>query len=128
MANVIFANIKTMENTLKELSDLPFNWNGNNAEPFAKEVLTRAQIVLDYFNGFVYLKMFPTAQQSIQFEFQNSNKNYLEIEVFTDKILGFATIGKEERTFEISEIEDTKDVVSIFLHPDEIKFNEYFKL
>lgn len=80
--NVILNDAKRNESIkiLKEIQQLQKNWNGNNAEPFSQDIISEANklIMLLNFQPSIY----PTANDSIQFEFENSNDDYLELELF----------------------------------------------
>ena len=71
-------------NTFKDLLTLEDNWNDNGAKAFSKELIRKAQ--------FFYCKLskkpliFPTAFESVQLEYEDDNGNYLEMEVYNDRI------------------------------------------
>ena len=78
-------------NRLKSFLRLGQNWNNHNANPFSDELVEKAFNILtslDYSP-----EIFPTGRNSIQFEFGKKNEDYLEFEVFDDKILHFSMIN-----------------------------------
>lgn len=85
---------------LRSFLDLEYNWNDNGADPFSHNLISYAQsLVLDLIRQ---PDVFPTARQSIQFEYENENNDYLEIEIFKDKMEIYIELnGFEDREFEI---------------------------
>lgn len=70
-------------NKLKEISLFHENWNGYGAQPLSTLVLKRAEEVV---RG-VYLqpRLFPTADNTIQMEYESSDDAYLEIQITSGK-------------------------------------------
>lgn len=67
---------------LKEIRGLPENWNENGAVAFSPELIDR---VTELIKSLAYQPdIFPTAEESIQLEFENSKGDYLEFELFED--------------------------------------------
>ena len=87
---------------LKEISSLKYNWNGNGATPFSSKFIDRIRIILNYIE--IQPEIFPTACNSIQFEYDGPNNSYLELEIREDKkeisIFKINRVG-EEREFSI---------------------------
>lgn len=87
-------------NTILSFKKFAYDWNGNGAEPFSENIIQKA---LDFINS-SELKyqpnVFPTARQSIQLEYEKSNGDYLEIEIFEDKYSAYSEIGNEETEYE----------------------------
>lgn len=75
-----------MSNTVDDLRNLEYNWDGYGAESIPCTVCDRAQKFVDLFQGAELLEIFPTARKSIQLEFE-VNKLYFEIEVFEDRYI-----------------------------------------
>lgn len=67
---------------LDEISKLKDDWNKNGAKGFSEEIIDNMKkILLDlYFQPEIY----PTANESIQFEYENNRGDYLEFELFED--------------------------------------------
>ena len=65
---------------LLEIQQLQNNWNGNGANSFSQDLLARARRIV--MTSFIQASIFPTARDSIQFEYENDIGDYLEIEVF----------------------------------------------
>lgn len=86
---------------IKAISKLEKNWNGNGADRFSKKLIKVAYEIID--NLEMQPEIFPTARDSIQLEYENSSKDYLEFEIFKDKIKMFSykNDGSEETTKDI---------------------------
>lgn len=72
--------------SLKALADIALlrdNWNGNGAKAFSNDILAHCKALITQLN--VSPDVYPTAEESIQFEWEKSNGDYLEIEFFEDK-------------------------------------------
>lgn len=69
----------------KEISDLKDNWNDNNAKKFSPELISIVKNILE--NIVEQPEIFPTANNSIQMEYELIDNSYLEFEIFEDKII-----------------------------------------
>lgn len=79
---------KELYNNLKKLkgiSDLKDNWNDNNAKKFPPELISIVKNILE--NIAEQPEIFPTANNSIQMEYELIDNSYLEFEIFEDKII-----------------------------------------
>lgn len=79
---------KELYNNLKKLkgiSDLKDNWNDNNAKKFSPELISIVKNILE--NIIEQPEIFPTANNSIQMEYELIDNSYLEFEIFEDKII-----------------------------------------
>lgn len=91
-------------NKIKKIEKLEYNWNRNKANPIPKKVIENSKTLLDYLIYFPFIT--PTANQSIQFEYQ-TEKEYLEIEIFQDRFELFKIYedkSERERTYPLSEM------------------------
>lgn len=73
-------NLRTLENIQKLEND----WNGYGAESFPTDVISLSRdivMILDY-----QPEIFPTGRQTVQMEYELSDRSYLEIEVYEEKI------------------------------------------
>ena len=70
--------------SLDEISKLEDNWNGNGASKFSSELIDKCKYLLSKLHEDP--EIFPTACGSIQFEFEDKNGNYLEFEIYEDKV------------------------------------------
>lgn len=69
---------------LKEIELLENNWNNHNSLPFSKSLIDKATNILKKLK--YEPEIFPTACNSIQFEYEKEDGEYLEFEVFDDYI------------------------------------------
>ena len=72
------ANLRVMN----EIAGLKDGWNGNGADAFSSELTNRCSGILRRLE--VQPDVFPTGEDSIQFEWEKDDGSYLEMEVFED--------------------------------------------
>lgn len=73
-----------MHKRLIDFRSLTNNWNGNGARPFSEKLIKKSS---DIFYMLPFKPdVFPTARNSIQFEYEKTNGAYLEFEIFEDHI------------------------------------------
>jgi len=67
---------------IDEIKNLKDNWNENGALAFSNEIIDKVKsLVLSLtFQPYIY----PTANESIQFEYENERGDYIEFELFED--------------------------------------------
>ena len=99
-------------NKLHEYSQLEYNWNDNRAEPFEKELINLAWKKINELE--IQPDVFPTACDSIQFEYEKENEDYLEFEIYTDRIEVFRIIGENKEGFDLPIDEDLNKIVNEF--------------
>lgn len=81
---------------LDEIAGFPDDWNGYGAEQIKAEIISDAYHFLEYVYSLSdFVSVFPTARQSIQFEFEDNNK-YCEAEIFVDRISIYSEKEDEE--------------------------------
>lgn len=80
---------------LKDISALEYNWNGNDAVPFSKALIDKTSSLLMELD--VQPEIFPTADNSIQFEFEGDNDSYLEFQIYESSIADVFCIDKDGR-------------------------------
>lgn len=98
---------------LVEIEQLQNNWNGNNASSFSEQLLSTARQII--MKSLIQGNIFPTARDSIQFEYENNIGDYLEIEAFENgRIKMFSFTHDGTPTTEDIAIEDINEVVSEF--------------
>lgn len=103
----LLSNIKKVKGFL----DLAQNWNDNNASPF-KPILVSS--VLDLLLSiYKQPETFPTSRGSIQFEYEKENGDYLEFEIFEDKIQMFYMDEYEREKEEEIAIHNTQKINKI---------------
>jgi len=96
-------------NNLKKIDKLKSDWNLNCAKPFKNKLIGKCAnilITLPY-----QPEVFPTARESIQFEYEKPNGHYLEFEIFENDITVLEEFP-DGRMFEY-EIDSIKEIVEI---------------
>jgi hypothetical protein len=79
-----FERLDSNKEKLNNFRSLEFNWNYADAFPFTKTLIDKVESILEHLT--VQPKIFPTGRQSIQFEYEKSNGDYLEFEIFEDLV------------------------------------------
>ncbi len=79
---------------LESYKTLPHNWNYNEAEPFSGEIVEKVIRIIKKLKS--QPQIFPTGRMSIQLEYEKDNGDYLEFEIFEDKILTYNELGGKE--------------------------------
>lgn len=77
---------------LNEIKSLKRNWNGNNAKPIPRKIINKTKFLL--INLDRQPQIFPTANDSIQIEYDGENKSYLELQVTKKNTLSFYKVDK----------------------------------
>lgn len=67
---------------LGEIESLQSNWNGNGADAFSKEIISKARELICSLS--IQPIILPTGRDSIQMEYENQKGDYLELELFED--------------------------------------------
>ena len=78
-------------NRLGSFLNLKQNWNNNNAKPFTNKLISKALNILNSLD--MPPEIFPTGRDSIQFEYEKDNGDYLEFEIYANKILSLIVIN-----------------------------------
>jgi hypothetical protein len=113
--------IKSLE-ILESFRKLEKDWNGYNADPIPTESIDNALDFLDYLkeniNDLIYPEIYPTAQDSVQFEWSGKNEEYLEFEFFPSKV---------DALLEIKSDSGSDKIYSEFIIPNKPIGLEYIK-
>ena len=94
---IINEDILSNMNKLSEISKLQSNWNGNGALPFSKALIDKVRSILLTLP--IQPEVFPTADNSIQLEYDGKNKSYLEFQIYEDadtEIFCVDQLGREK--------------------------------
>ena len=73
---------------IREIEELQYNWNGNEAARFSADLVKKARSVIMQLP--IQPDIFPTARDSIQFEYENNVGDYLEFELFQNRLKVFS--------------------------------------
>ena len=98
----IEANIR-----LNDIAELEDNWNGHGAKAFSEGLINRCRKILNELVEEPFIA--PTAGGSIQFEYEKENGDYLEFEIFENRIEMYSNT---EEDGEIEEVWDGDDGMS----------------
>lgn len=80
-------------NKLEEIKNLPKNWNGNGAARMQKKLIKKSKSLLINLNK--QPQIFPTANNSIQIEYDGENGAYLEFQISNSSSLEFYKVHKD---------------------------------
>lgn len=82
--------------TMNEIAKLEHNWNNNGANPFSAKLIEKCRGIVMQLAAEPFVC--PTACGSIQFEYEKENGDYLEFEIYEDRIEVFldTTSGGEQ--------------------------------
>lgn len=89
----------TANNALDDILHLEYNWNDNGAQVFSVKLVERCRRIVNQLVAEPFVC--PTACGSIQFEYEKDNGDYLEFEIYEDRIEVYAESlvnGEEETT------------------------------
>lgn len=89
-------NLSKARSTLDEIATLKENWNNNGASEFSENLIKKCYNILEQLPMEPFIC--PTACGSVQFEYEKKNGEYLEFEIYEDKIESYLIMsdGKEQ--------------------------------
>lgn len=109
-------NYVTASAALDEIAKLDDDWNRNGAIPFPAQLIEKCRGILMQLAAEPFIC--PTACGSIQFEYEKENGEYLEFEIYEDRIEAFSdtlSVGEEEFVFQgVSATDKMKQMVVDF--------------
>lgn len=70
---------------LKDIENLEFDWNGYGAKPFSSTLIDKCESIVNVLP--VQPSIYPTGRNSIQFQYELSDRSYLEFEIFEEKTM-----------------------------------------
>ncbi len=82
------ANLKKLD----EISFLKKNWNGNHAKPICKKIIKKSKILVIDLDK--QPQIFPTANDSIQIEYDGINNSYLEFQITKKNVMSYYMVDK----------------------------------
>lgn len=77
---------------LDEIKSLKKNWNGNKAMPISGKIVNKTKALI--INLDKQPQIFPTADDSIQIEYDGDNNSYLELQVTKENELSYFKVDK----------------------------------
>lgn len=96
---------------IKSFKELQSNWNYCHAAPFEDELILKAEKLISMI--WKQPDVFPTGRESIQFEYEKENGDYLEFEVFSDRINKLFMDDAENEEEEVISIDDISKINNI---------------
>lgn len=94
--NQLANNFLTANDAIRDISLLQSNWNGNGAQPFSEMLVNKCYIILNQLAAEPFVC--PTACGAIQFEYEKENGEYLEFEIYEDKIEVYSVSAEGEES------------------------------
>jgi hypothetical protein len=82
---------------LSEIGQLQNNWNQYGADKFKQELIFKCLKIINHTDLQFQPEIFPTAQHSIQFEYEPDDNHYLELEIFEERIKLYLRVNSEIR-------------------------------
>ena len=73
-------------NVLSDIAKLEDDWNGYGAKPIPSTVIEFARKIILTLDDQHQPRIYPTARQTIQFEYENDERSYLEFEIWGTRI------------------------------------------
>lgn len=89
----LLANLRKLD----EIQRLPRNWNGNGASRIPKKLVNKAKSLVMSLE--TQPQVFPTANNSIQIEYDGSDGSYLEFQISKKKELEYYRVDKQGSEF-----------------------------
>lgn len=77
---------------LDEIKSLKKNWNGNKAKPIPGKIVNKTKALI--INLDKQPQIFPTADDSIQIEYDGDNNSYLELQITKENELSYFKVDK----------------------------------
>lgn len=108
--NVVSPDTEALQKNLEKLDSiekLDVNWNENGADKFSTNLIEKVRKVLQILKK--QPEIFPTAEKSIQLEYEKEDGQYLEINIYENHTKIFSIDANEQETeFVIKEEENAR--------------------
>lgn len=85
---------------LYDISCLGDNWNGDNAKKIPWDVIGKAQSLLYRYRFNEETEIYVIADEAIQFDWRDKDKNYLEVEIHKDDVRIYSCNNECETTYQ----------------------------
>ena len=112
--------IKSLER-LNDIGNLEQDWNGYGAKPFSDTLIDKCEKIVSLLS--VQPSIYPTRRNSIQFQYELSDRSYLEFEIFEKRTMCLQVpkrIYSEAKEMELkgAEYAQIKEIVENFYGRD----------
>ncbi len=94
---------------INEIGKLQYDWNQNGAEPFSEALIEKCREIISNLN--IIPKVYPVANNSLQFEYYKKDGSLLEINIYEDHLTMFMKKEKDNKGkwIKISKTLDSED-------------------
>ncbi len=109
---VLFSTKMHNDILLESFRGLEPNWNGYGAVPIDGEVINNSILVLDQL--IKQPENFPTGRNTVQFEYETDNGDYVELEVYNNRIHVYIEQGGNgsEMDYSFDQIQEINEAVN----------------
>ncbi|MCA0234022.1 MAG: hypothetical protein LCH91_26435 [Bacteroidetes bacterium] len=90
------SELRQNKKKIESFKQLPKNWNMAGALQYDKNFIDNVELLL--VNTAIQPKIFPTGRNSIQFEYEKDNGDYLEFEIFNNSKISYLSIVNDKET------------------------------
>lgn len=98
---------------LNDIAHLKSNWNGNNANPFPASLIEKFTTLISQLEVQPFIS--PTAYGAIQMEYEKENGDYLEFEIYPERIEVYQIINNIEYEETLISSSEVKQTITNFL-------------
>ena len=98
---------------LNDIAHLKRDWNGNNANPFPASLIEKCTTLISQLEVQPFIS--PTAYGAIQMEYEKENGDYLEFEIYTERIEVYQIINNIEYEETLTSSSEVKQTITNFL-------------
>jgi len=98
---------------LNDIAHLKRDWNGNNANPFPASLIEKCTTLISQLEVQPFIS--PTAYGAIQMEYEKENGDYLEFEIYPERIEVYQIINNIEYEEILTSFNEVKQTITNFL-------------
>ena len=98
---------------LNDIAHLKRDWNGNNANPFPASLIEKCTTLISQLEVQPFIS--PTAYGAIQMEYEKENGDYLEFEIYPERIEVYQIINNIEYEETLTSSSEVKQTITKFL-------------
>lgn len=98
---------------LNDIAHLKRNWNDHNANPFPTSLIEKCTTLISQLEVQPFIS--PTAYGAIQMEYEKENGDYLEFEIYPERIEVYQIINNIEYEEILTSLNEVKQTITNFL-------------